>query len=323
MCTAITFTTRDHYFGRNLDLEYSYGEGVVITPRQYPLTFRRLEPMETHYAIIGMAAVEQGYPLYFDATNERGLSMAGLNFPDNACFSPEKPGADNVAPFEFILWILGQCGTVEETTARLATLHLADMPFSDQLPVSPLHWMIADQTRAITIEAMADGLHIYPNRVGVLTNNPPFPMQMNRLADYQALSPEQPANRLTDGVDLPLYSKGMGAIGLPGDLSSPSRFVRAAFIKAHSRCDETEAESVGQFFHILAGVAQSRGCNRTPEGDEITRYTSCCNMDRGVYYYTTYQNHRITAVDMHREDLDATQLIAYPLQTEEQIYRQN
>ena len=106
MCTAITYSTKDHYFGRNLDLEHSYRTTVTITPRNYPLHFRRLADQEQHFAIIGMALVEGNYPLYFDATNEHGLSMAGLNFPGNAVYHPEKNDAYNVTPYELIPWIL-------------------------------------------------------------------------------------------------------------------------------------------------------------------------------------------------------------------------
>ena len=84
MCTAITYKTKDHYFGRNLDFEISYGEMVVITPRNYPFKFRKHQEINKHYSIIGMGIVADNYPLYFDATNEKGLSMAGLNFPQNA-----------------------------------------------------------------------------------------------------------------------------------------------------------------------------------------------------------------------------------------------
>ena len=88
MCTAAVYQTKDHYFGRNLDLEYSYQESITIAPRNYPFSFRKLPEMKTHYAIIGMAYVLEGYPLYYDATNEKGLSMAGLNFPGSAAYSP-------------------------------------------------------------------------------------------------------------------------------------------------------------------------------------------------------------------------------------------
>ena len=119
MCTAVTYQTKDHYFGRNLDYEYSFGEVVTITPRNYTLHHRRLAPMEHHYAMIGMAVVASDYPLYFDATNEYGLSMAGLNFPYSCKYLQEEPQKDNLAPFELIPWILGSCKTVAEAKKKL------------------------------------------------------------------------------------------------------------------------------------------------------------------------------------------------------------
>ena len=84
MCTAVSFLAKNHYFGRNLDYEFSYNETVTITPRNYPFKFRRMGENNKHYAMIGMAFVQENYPLYYDATNEKGLSIAGLNFPGNA-----------------------------------------------------------------------------------------------------------------------------------------------------------------------------------------------------------------------------------------------
>ena len=116
----------------------------------------------------------------------------------------------------------------------------------------------------------------------------------------------------------------MGGIGLPGDLSSVSRFVKAAFTKLNSISGWSESESISQFFHILGSVAQQRGCVCMQEGKyEITLYTSCCNATKGIYYYTTYENHQISAVDMHRENLDGTTLICYPVIQGEQIHFQN
>ena len=171
---------------------------------------------------------------------------------------------------------------------------------------------------------MKDGLHIYDNPVGVLTNNPPFPQQMFQLNNYQGLSPRQPQNTFAPGLNLQSYSRGMGALGLPGDLSSASRFAKVAFTKMNSKSGETESESVSQFFHILGSVDQQRGCCEVTEGKyEITLYTSCCNATKGIYYYTTYENHQISAVNMHHENLDTTTLVRYPVLTEQNINFQN
>jgi len=324
MCTAATYQSKYHYFGRNLDLEYSYHETVTITPRNYPFVFRRMGERKSHYAMIGMAYVAEKYPLYYEAVNECGLGMAGLNFVGNACYYDEADGKDNVSPFEFIPWILSQCADIPQVREKLSRINLVNINFSEALPLSKLHWIIADRNCSIVVEAMADGMKIYDNPVGVLTNNPPFDYQLFNLNNYLSLSKDQPENTFADGLELTRYSRGMGALGLPGDLSSMSRFVRAAYVRMNSRSGSSEPESVSQFFHILGSVDQQRGCVRMPDGKyELTIYTSCCNTDRGIYYYTTYDNHQITAVDMHREDLDGEKLVSYPLITDEQIRMQN
>ncbi len=323
MCTAVSFTTADHYFGRTLDLSYSYGETVTITPRHYPFHFRRMGTNDSHYAIIGMAIVRDGYPLYYDAANEKGLAIAGLNFPGNAVYFPETEGKDNVSPFELIPWILGQCATLAEARQRLERIHLVNIPFSDEMPLAPLHWMIADATGAITLEQTADGLKIYDNPTGVMANNPPFDYQMFNLNNYMNLTSEPPVNRFCPDLPLRPYCLGMGGIGLPGDLSSTSRFVRVAFTRLNSVCGCSESESVSQFFHTLGSVHQTRGCAKTEDGYEITVYTSCCNTSKGIYYYTTYENQQITAVELSHENLDGNAVIVYPLITDTQIRRQN
>ncbi len=326
MCTAVTYKTKDHYFGRNLDLEHSYKETVTVTPRNYAFHFRKMGAMESHYAMIGMAYIADGYPLYYDATNEKGLSAAGLNFPGNADYKAYCEGKDNVTPFELIPWILGQCATVSDAEALLARINLLNENFSNALPLSPLHWIFSDRERSITVESVKSGIKIYENPVGVLTNNPPFDYHLFNLNNYMHLTKSTPQNTFAGGRDLPLktYSRGMGALGLPGDASSMSRFVKATFVKMNALSGNSEAESVSQFFHILKSVEMQRGCVLLENGlYEITIYSSCCNTDRGIYYYTTYDNSQIHAIDMHRENLQSCELIAYPLIKAQEIAYQN
>ena len=324
MCTAATYKTKDFYFGRTLDYEFSYGDEVTISPRNYPFRFRHTGLLESHYAIIGMAHVADGYPLYYDAVNEKGLGMAGLNFVGNAFYADIRDDINNVAQFEFIPWILSRCASAAEAVELLQHTNLVGTPFSRQLPAAQLHWILADEKQALTVECVSEGLKIYDNPVGVLTNNPPFEQQMFMLNNYIGLSPKQPVNRFYGKLPLSAYSRGMGALGLPGDLSSASRFAKVAFTRMNSVSGDTESESVCQFFHILGSVEQQRGCCEVDDGKyELTIYTSCCNASRGIYYYTTYENHQITAVDMHRENLDGNLLTRYPLVTGEHIYIQN
>lgn len=114
MCTAISYKAKDFYFGRTLDYECSYGEEVVITPRHYQFSYSHMGECTTHYAMIGMAHVAEEYPLYYEAVNEKGLGMAGLNFVGNACYGEYEENAKNVATYEFIPWVLGACESVEQ-----------------------------------------------------------------------------------------------------------------------------------------------------------------------------------------------------------------
>lgn len=324
MCTAATYRTDDFYMGRTLDYEFSYGEEITVMPRNFPLSFRHGGGTDRHYAIIGMAHVADGYPMFYDAVNEKGLGMAGLNFAASARYSEPEDGKQNVAQFEFIPWVLSQFASLGQARSAIEKINLVGTTYDSRYPAAKMHWIIADKSGAITVEPTEGGLKIYDNAPGVLTNEPPFDMQLFNLNNYMRLSPRQPENSFSDALDLGTYSRGMGGLGLPGDLSSMSRFVRAVFTKLNSLSGSGEAESVGQFFHILGSVEQVRGCCEVAQDKyEITIYTSCFNADKGVYYYTTYNNRRITAVDMHRENLDSDSLARYPMLDKEDVLRQN
>ena len=314
MCTAISYNGNSHYFGRNLDIEYSFDEKVIITPRCYTIEYKHLLPSKSHFAIIGTGIIVDDNPLYFDATNEAGLSIASLNFPDNVVYFNQKKDMHNVASFEVIPWILCQCKNIEESKTLLESANITDTPFSNDYPPTPLHWLISDESGSITVEPTSKGLEIYDNPADVLTNNPPFEMQIHNLTRYMQLSPYSPKNNFSADIEFTPYSRGMGAIGLPGDISSESRFVRACFAKENSIFNEPGIYEVNQFFHILGSVEQIRGCVRLGENvNEITAYSSCCDTKEGIYYYRTYDNFQLNAVSMHNEDLDGKSLISYPL----------
>ena len=325
MCTSIALNDGGFYFGRNLDLECGFGERVVITPRRFPFDFRRAGRMDSHYAMIGMASVQAGYPLYAEAANEKGLCIAGLNFPGNAYYPAEEAeGKANISPFELPAWVLGQCASVKEAQALLERTQLVHIDFSRELPLSPLHWHIADKDQSIVLEAMKDGMRIYDNPIGVLTNNPPFDFHLTNLRQYLSLTTAYPDSRFSEKADLKPFGVGQGAFGLPGDFSPASRFVKAAFLKLNSVSDSGEKNAVSRFFHLLDAVAMPEGAVRTSGGQyEFTRYSSCIDAERGVFYYKTYENNQLTAVDMHRENLERNELIQYELRRSQQIFREN
>lgn len=285
MCTAITYQSSDFYFGRNLDLDISYGEKVTVMPRNFCFPIKCMPDLTEHYAMTGMAVTAEGCPLFFEATNEKGLSMAGLNFPGNAFYGEPKNGRLNLAPYELVPWLLGKCACLSEVKKELKKLNVVNIPFSESYPLSPLHWIISDRNGSVTVESMTDGLKIYDNPWGVLANNPPF--------DYHLISTERFMLLKTT---------------LPGDFSSETRFIRAAYLKEKSSPKKSEDESVSSFFRILALVSVPEGCVTKKGRPHYTRYSSCCNTDKGIYYYNNCDSYKIEKVNMRGFDLNSDRL---------------
>ena len=297
-----------------MDLEYHYAEEVVIAPRNFNFNLRFEPQFNPHYAVIGVATVFDGVPLYYDGVNEFGLCAAGLNFVGNAVFFDYAEGKNNVAAYEFIPWILSKYKTVSELKEVLKNTNLVKVPFNSNLPVPTLHWIISDKSESITVESAADGLKVYENIIGVLTNNPEFPYHVTNLSNYINLTSEVPFNRFSSELNIKPYSKGMGLMGLPGDWSSTSRFVRASFALHNSLYPHGEDDAISQFFHILNTVSNIKGTVHLGGGKyEYTIYTSCYDSSKGILYYTTYENGQINAVKLNNESLDSSELVRYPL----------
>lgn len=321
MCTSIAMKTADFYFGRTMDLDYDFRTNIVITPKNYSLPFRKAGMLKQHYAMIGMATVSDGYPLYAEAANEKGLCIAALNFPENAWYpSQEDPDKANVSPFELIHWLLGQCASVKEARKLLESTQLIDIDFSESQPLTPLHWHIADQECSVTLESTRRGLQLYDNSVGVLTNNPSFDFQTTNLSQYMNLVSGYPQNCFTNLPGVLPFGQGLGSFGLPGDYSPASRFVKAAYLSLNSICPKDDQSSIAQLFHLLDSVSLIRGTVLTQDDAcDITTYVCCINASRGVYYYKTYDNNQLTAIDMNREDLNSRTLRTFPMVTSQQI----
>ena len=324
MCTAIRLKGQNTYFGRNLDLNASFGEQVVLTPRNYPFSFTDGERSDSHYAILGMATIAKGYPLYADAFNEKGLAMAGLNYPGNARYFERVEGRSNVSPFELIPYLLTKFSSVDEVRPFLEHLNLVDVPFAPQIPLAPLHWIIADKERSIVLESNSDGLRVYDDPYDVLTNNPSFPFHRENIKRYRMLSNQEGEGRLAEGIDLKPFSVGFGSMFLPGDYTSPSRFVKACYLVHHAVFDEeSDAEARRAFFRILDSVSFPKGSVLNPDGSfETTIYSSCMNLDRKTYCYKTESNASLTMVQMEDNPLDGRELMNGLLRKEEDVVLQ-
>lgn len=321
MCTALTLEMKDFYFGRNMDIEYSFGERIVVVPREYSLKFKKMPEIKTHYALFGMAAVVNDTPLFAEAVNEKGVCVAGLNFPEFARYEKEEvEGKLNIAPYEIIPFLLSQCENVDDAVLLIKDLNIMEIPFEKNIPISYLHFIVSDKNKSVVLEQTADGLKVFDNPYGVLTNNPPFDFHLNNVRQYMRISPLQPTNCIAPKLNVKPFSQGFGGLGLPGDFTPASRFVKTVFLKYNSVCDDNENSSVAQFFHILDGVAFVRGAVVTPSNqNDITLYSCCVNVSKFVYYYKTYDNNQICAVIMNEENMNGSEIFVYELEKSQNI----
>lgn len=320
MCTAISDVGIYHFFGRTLDVEEQALPKVVIAPRHFPFRLLYEGDVTEHLSIMGAAHISEGVPLFYDGVNEAGLCAAALSFQDNAVYFKPNERGKNLASFEVMTYILATAKSVREAREALEGVTVTDDSFGESLPNEPLHWIIADRRESICVEQTECGLKIYDNPFGVLTNNPPFPYHKEHMREFLHVGASSPENRIYPSVYMEPYSFGMGAIGMPGDFSSASRFVRAAFAKAHTTDTGEHCGEMSRLFHIMDTVSVPRGTVITKNGKtRFTLYTSCINAEMGEYYFTTYASRRIRFLDMKKVPFDKAELIAYDMTGGEDI----
>ncbi len=322
MCTALHLQTEtDSFFGRNMDIPCNFGQQPLEIARGYRWLNRATQKYTpVQYRILGMGTLIGSHPAMAEAMNEAGLACAGLNFPGHVHYArASQPGKENLPPYDFILWVLSRYGSIAELWDDLQRVCMVNVPLHEKIPVSSLHWMLSDRSgRSIVVEHTETGLHIYENPVGVMSNNPEFPWHLTNLRQYLALSARDKGVCCWSDLCLKPLGVGSGTLGLPGDACSPSRFVRAAFSRANlpqGRCPE---ECLSQFFHILDGVAMAKGTVITADGQEdYTLYTSCMDLKKGVYYYRSYENSRLTGIPFGKAAMG--EIAAYPYRNTQDI----
>ena len=317
MCTAISLKSKKNfYFGRNLDLNYSFKYDVVVTPRNYEFKLRKMNSFKNKYALFGMAIVSNDTPLYFESMNEKGLSMAGLNFPWLAKYYDVVLNKNNLAPFELIPYLLGNFVTIDEVKKELENINIINEVFSENFPNAPLHWIITDSNEnSIVIETTNEGMKVYDNPYHVLTNSPSFDYHYFNMFNYQYLSEERAVNNLSPKLNLINISEGLGSFGLPGDVSSSSRFVRAVYNKFNAYIDDDENKNIVQFFNILNSVAMIKGSVVTNNNEyEVTQYSCCMDLNNMVYYYKSCDNMLIKAFKIKDEYINSNKLTIHTLE---------
>lgn len=315
MCTAITLKTIDniHFFGRNMDLEGDFYQAPRLTPRRY--AFKNIvtgEINKTKYAVLGMGTILESHPLYADAVNESGLACAGLNFPGLSHYSEDiVEGKVNLGPHDMILTILGSFENVDQVKKWVEGINIVNRPFKEGMYIPTLHWIVADKSgNSIVIESTYNGLKVYNSSpLGILTNTPSYEYHLMNLNQYVSLRPTQPTSTTWCNVDINPLAVGLGSLGLPGDLSSVSRFVKASYLKANIGQIKNVNECISSFYHILSSVAMVGNSVLNSQGKgEITVYTSCMNLNDSIYYYNTYKGNTINSIDIKKEDLNTNRI---------------
>lgn len=295
MCTGVRFSSAEGemFLGRNLDWGGSdYGEKVRIAPKGFVVPWAFSEAAPARHAVIGQCVEMGGYPMFFDCGNDAGLAIAGLSHVNFAEYPKEaERGKTNVAVYEFPLWVCANFATADEVDAALKNTALIDKPFCEGYPTSPLHWIIGDAKRSIVVESRADGLHVFDDPVDVITNQPEFEWHMMNLRTYITADPCMPKPATWGRAELAPFGAGAGMRGIPGDVYSPSRFVKSAYLNAHYPAQSGESSNVIRMFHILGNVSMVEGSAEMVGGHmEKTLYTSCFSGATGNYYFNTYDN---------------------------------
>jgi len=323
MCTCINITGRSGFFGRTLDLDYSFNEKVIITPRNYIIDFKCEKSIFSHYAIVGIGTIVENFPLYAEASNEHGLSIAYLNFNGFARYNEIKKDKLNLAVYEVGLFFLSKYKNVDQIKNEIEKINIINIPYNDKTSLTDLHIMIADNKESIVIEQTSYGLKVYENKYNVLTNNPEFSFHENNLSRYMGLSNLSPTNNIDKCIDFNVYSLGFGAMGLPGDYSSPSRFVRAFFNKSKVVFPEDNKERIITYFKLLDSVSIIKGCVKTSNGYHYSRYASCFSYNDKSFYYKTYYSNEIVKINMFNKDLSQNKLIAIELRGKAEFTEEN
>ena len=310
MCTGVRFSSAqgDMFFGRNLDWSVPYGQKVVITPRNYKYNSAFVGEVSMKAgAAIGMAIVEENVPLYFDCANEKGLAIAGLNFPGYAKYADTAiDGKTNIAAYEFPLWVVANFATVDEVEQALGSVAIVAKPINEKYPVSQLHWLIGDKTRSIVVEYTERGMEVFHNDVDILTNQPGYNWHHENLRNYMNLDSKMPEYVEWGQAKMTAFGSGSLMRGIPGDYYAPSRFVRVAYLNTHYPTKSTEEENVSRLFHTLAGVAMIDGAAAMADGSyEKTIYTGGYSAATKTYYYNTYEDPAIQKVAMDGQDLES------------------
>lgn len=309
MCTSFTSETLDkkHFLARTMDFGFELNANPVICPRHYEWKsdFEERE-YSGKYGFVGAGKYLDKY-FFADGVNEHGLSCASLYFPFEAVYNKEAiEGKRAIAPHELPLLILTEYKSIAELEANINDICLVETIVPLLGVVTPLHWIVTDTTgRTVVIEPTDAVLRIKKNPIGVMANSPELEWHLKNLNNYINLTPKQVNNKQVGDQTIYPFGQGTGTLGLPGDFTPPSRFVRAVYFKAAITPAENEEQAVRNCWQVLSTVRIPKGIVMQSNGEyDYTQYVSAMCSESKTYYFSNYDNNRIQQVKLTDEILN-------------------
>jgi len=330
-CTGVQLTTKDHAVinGRTVEFGVFLDTSVVVVPRGYKFTGSTTlgegKKWTSKYASVGMILVDN--KVIVDGMNEKGLVTASFYFPGYAKYSvtTKENQKISMSSSDFTQWILSMFSTVDEVRKAIENNEVAISPvLTPGFPpeVQPFHFIVYDKSgKSIVIEPLDGKLVIYDNPIGVITNSPTFDWHMTNLRNYVTLLAHTPKDAKVFGYTVKPLGQGAGMLGLPGDFTPPSRFIRATAFAASSIPAETADKGVLQVFHILNSFDIPVGAARTIEDGKIfsdyTMLTVVRDTKNLRFYYKTYDDQTIKMIDMKKFDLNGKKILRLSTKTDQ------
>lgn len=323
MCTSMTYKTSDgqYWLARTMDFGFELGGNPIVVPRQYEFHGVLGETFTTKFGFVGTGAQLKDY-IVVDGVNEQGLSAATLYFSNQASYD-QQPAADrlSLASFEVVNWILGNFQSNAEVRAHLDEMQVVDFELPLLKGNVPLHWIIADrQGHCNVLEFKADGMHWYDDQIGVMTNSPDFAWHEQNLGNYvQLQNGFQPARQFS-GYTAREIGPGSGALGLPGDYTSTSRFVRASFTRQYAP-QVADTQALNTINHLLEPFDIPRGVKQQANGYfDYTQYRGYMQLSNATYYYQPYDDNTISAVQLTDALLNDTTVTTFAVAHQQQVH---
>ena len=314
MCTAITLQSieRENFFGRTMDFSYPIEPGLYVIPKNYEwYSLITKKKCIDCYSFISIGQEVDGMLGFFDGVNEQGFAAATLYFADYAYYDLPINKKEPIASLDFLHYILGRCGSVDDLNALLENICIAGIPDPVTQIAAPLHWVATDRSgKCVVIEQTQMGLKIIDNPIGVMANSPDFHWHMTNLRNYMGASTTQQQETYWGNVLLTPFGQAAGTINLPGGFTSPERFVRAAFLKTHVQTPKNRTEAIMACFHIMNSVSIPKGIVLTDKGTyDYTKYTAFINTNTCEYYFKTFENDQIITASLMDYYRYSTQVI--------------